>query len=72
MTKTKKENSEGKASNLVQLKHDYENIKTQLNELSTDTTKTQEDKETQAKALIQDATSKERELQEEIDKISKD
>ena len=70
MTKTKKENSEGKASNLAQLKHDYENIKTQLNKLSTNTTKTQEDKETQAKALIQDATSKERALQEEIDKIS--
>lgn len=66
-----KETQEEQQKHLNQLQNDYKDIKTQLDALNTNTNKTQEDKETEAKTLIQDATTKEKQLQDEIDKINK-
>ena len=71
MKKPIKNDQENHQNHLNQLQNDYKDIKAQLDALNINTNKTQEDKETEAKTLIQDATSKEKQLQDEIDKINK-
>jgi chromosome segregation ATPase len=71
MKKPIKNDQENHQNHLNQLQNDYKDIKAQLDALNINTNKTQEDKEAEAKILIQDATSKEKQLQDEIDKINK-